>query len=185
MRIVPVSLLGAVAILAFAQTAPAQQVVPASADMAGKSSAFLAAFAGNWRGSGDAKLTPRTAPTRIQCRLSAVFDSVQAVLTNSGKCGTTKGTQDIKGALAAVGDTLTGEFIEGVDTSKLQKQRLRLVEDTLVLEAEMPDDNGGKVHRLRTLLTKPQGGRFVVQNQFYDWATANWVVGGEIAFQQQ
>ncbi len=169
-----------------AASAMAQETVQASATLATASGKdFLAALAGNWRGSGDAQATPRTAPTRISCRLSAVYDPARAVLTNSGRCGTTKGSQDVNGTLSAAGDTLKGAFVSGFDSDKLQNQRMQLRPDALVVEAEMANDGGGKVHKLRTVLTKPKNGAFVVQNQFYDWDKAVWIIGGEIAFRKQ
>ena len=169
-----------------AAPASAQQAVRASvAAPAESGKAFLASFAGDWRGAGNAKASPKSSATRITCRLTAVFDSNRAVLNNNGRCGTTQGSREVTGSLAAVGDSLRGEFIAGVDTSKLQKQRLSFGGDRLVVEAEIANEQGGKVHRLRTVLTKPQDGAFVVQNQFYDWDKAAWVVGGEIAFKKQ
>lgn len=164
----------------------ATEAVPASVTAEADSGrAFLEALAGDWRGTGDAKINPMAATTRITCKLTAVFDPAQSILSNSGRCGTTQGSQEVEGSLAAVGDTLKGEFIAGVETDKFRKQTLRLVDDRLVVEAEMDNEQGGKVHRLRTVLTKPTDGAFVVQNQFYDWDKATWIVGGEINFQKQ
>jgi hypothetical protein len=180
------ALVAAAAIATTAQFAAAQQIVPAAAAAEpAPAKEFLAALAGNWRGSGEAKLSPVSKATRVQCKLTAVFDSVQAVLSNNGRCGTTAGSQDVNGSLSAVGDNLVGEFIGGMDSEKLQKQRLSFANDTLVVEAEMANEQGGKVHRLRTVMTKPSSGAFVVQNQFYDWDRAAWVVGGQIAFKKQ
>lgn len=166
---------------AFAQDAVRASVSPA----ADRSQAFLAAFAGDWRGSGDAKAAPNSAATRVTCRLTAVYDAGKAALSNSGRCGTTQGSREVSGVLSAAGGALKGQFISGVDTSKLLKQRMNLGNDALVVEAEMENPQGGKIHRLRTVLTKPQGGSFVVRNQFYDWDKAAWITGGEIAFRKQ
>lgn len=173
----------AAVLLSATMGASAQEAIPASMTSIGKD--FLAAFAGNWRGSGEARSNPRSAPMRISCRLTAVFDSVQSILSNTGRCGTTKGSREVSGRLLATGGDLKGEFISGVDTSRLQRQRMSLSGNALVVEAEMDNEQGGKVHRLRTVLTKPSGGSFVVQNQFYDWETSAWVSGGEIAFKKQ
>jgi hypothetical protein len=178
-------LLAAAALFAGIQATSAQQVVTASASAGGSGTDFLAAFAGEWRGSGDAKMTPRSSTTRITCKLTAVFDAAQSLLSNSGRCGTTKGSQAVTGSMRAAGGQLKGEFITGMDTSKLQKQKLSFNDTSLVVEAEMANEQGGKVHRLRTVLTKPQGGSFVVQSQFYDWDKAAWVSGGQIAFKKQ
>ncbi len=175
-------LLAVAAFSMIAATANAQEPVSAAA-ITGKD--FLASFAGNWRGSGEAKVNPKSAPTKVTCKLSAVFDAGQSLLSNNGRCGTTQGSQEMSGRVAADGDALKGEFIAGMDTSKLRKQRLTLVDGTLVSEAEMDDENGGKVIKLRTVLTQPKDGAFVVQNQFYDWAKASWITGGEIAFKKQ
>jgi hypothetical protein len=183
-RTIPV-LLASAALLTAANVASAQQVVTASANTGGAGTDFLAAFAGEWRGSGEARMTPKSNGTRITCKLTAVFDSGQSVLSNTGRCGTTKGSQAVTGSLRSSGGQLKGEFITGMDTSKLQKQKLSFNNDSLVVEAEMTNEQGGKVHRLRTVLTKPQGGSFVVSNQFYDWEKATWVTGGQIAFQKQ
>jgi hypothetical protein len=179
------------AALALAAPAHAQQETAGTTPLAVagepvSSKAFLAALAGDWRGAGEASMNPRSKPTRVSCRLNAVFDSVQSVLTNNGRCGTTQGARDVKGTLAATDDDgLSGAFIAGLDTEKLQKQSLRYADNMLVAEGEMPDGEGGKVTRLRTFLTLPRDGAFVVQNQFYDWAKAAWVVAGEIEFRRE
>ncbi|MBX3531534.1 MAG: hypothetical protein KF849_13065 [Rhizobiaceae bacterium] len=178
-------LLASAALFVAANLASAQQVVTASATTGGGGTDFLAAFAGEWRGSGEARMTPRSSGTRITCKLTAVFDAAQALLSNSGRCGTTKGSQAVTGSMQATGGQLKGEFITGMDTSKLQKQKLSFNSTSLTVEAEMANEQGGKVHRLRTVLTKPQGGSFVVQSQFYDWDKATWVSGGQIAFKKQ
>lgn len=179
------ALLGAAALLLAVPAANAQQLVAATANAGSAGPTFLAAFAGDWRGSGDARVNLQSAATKITCRLTAVFDAAQAVLSNSGRCGTTKGSQAVSGTMSASGGQLRGEFMTGMDTSKLQKQRLSFRNNSLVVEAEVANEHGGKVHRLRTVLTKPQNGAFVVQSQFYDWDKAAWITGGQIAFRKQ
>jgi hypothetical protein len=83
----------------------------------------------------------------------------------------------------ARGDELTGDFLGGTATQAVTNQRLRVVDGTIVSEGEV--ESSGKVLKLRTLLTPPKDGAFMVQSQFYDWGQKSWVVAGEIEFRKQ
>jgi hypothetical protein len=146
-------------------------------------STLLAAYQGDWRGSGEARPNPQSEPTRISCKISAVFDSAQVALVNKGRCGSTQGTRNLNGTLKASGEALTGEFLSNAAAQGVVNQRLRVVDDMIVSEAEMEDS--GKMLKLRTFLTPPKDGAFMVQSQFYDRAKQSWVVASEIEFRKE
>jgi hypothetical protein len=167
-----------------AAAAVAGSAMLASANAAhADSSALLAAYQGDWRGSGEARPNPQSEPTRVTCRISAVFDSDRAALVNKGRCGSTQGSRNLNGTLKASGDAITGDFLGGTATQAVTNQRLRVVDGMIVSEGEM--ESSGKVLRLRTFLTPPKDGAFRVQSQFYDWGEKDWVVAGEIEFRKQ
>jgi hypothetical protein len=147
------------------------------------SSTLLAAYQGDWRGSGEARPNPQSQPMRISCKISATFDSAKSALFNKGRCGSTQGTRNLNGTVQARGDGLTGDFLGGTATQAVTNQRLRVVDGTIVSEGEV--ESSGKVLKLRTLLTPPKDGAFMVQSQFYDWGQKSWVVEGEIEFRKQ
>ena len=146
-------------------------------------SSLLAAYQGDWRGSGEARPNPQSEPMRVSCKISAVFDSSQVALVNKGRCGSTQGTRNLAGTLKASGEALTGEFLGNVAAQGVVNQRLRVVDGMIVSEAEM--ENSGKMLKLRTFLTAPKDGAFLVQSQFYDRAKQSWVVAGEIEFRKE
>ena len=147
------------------------------------SSTLLAAYQGDWRGSGEARPNPQSDPMRVTCKISATFDSSKIALFNTGRCGSTQGARKLNGKIEAKGDSITGDFLGGTATQDVTNQRLRVVDDMIVSEAEM--ENAGKVWKLRTFLTAPKDGAFLVQSQFYDHAKKDWVVAGEIEFRKQ
>jgi hypothetical protein len=151
----------------------------ASAD----SSTLLSAYQGDWRGNGEARPNPHSDPMRVSCKISAVFDSAKVALFNKGRCGSTQGSRNLNGKLEAAGDGITGDFFGGTATQDVVNQRLRVVDGMIVSEAEM--ENAGKMWKLRTFLTAPKDGAFLVQSQFYDHAAKSWVVAGEIEFRKQ
>lgn len=146
-------------------------------------SALLAAYQGDWRGSGEARPNPQSEPMRVSCKISAVFDSSQVALVNKGRCGSTQGTRNLAGTLKASGEALTGEFLGNAAAQGVVNQRMRVVDGMIVSEAEM--ENSGKMLKLRTFLTPPKDGAFLVQSQFYDRAKQSWVVAGEIEFRKE
>lgn len=150
---------------------------------AADSSTLLSAYSGDWRGSGEARPNPQSKPMRVSCKISATFDSAKAALFNKGRCGSTQGSRNLNGKLQASGDGLTGDFLGGTATQAVTNQKLHVMDGMIVSEGEM--ENAGKVLKLRTFLTPPKDGAFLVQSQFYDWATKNWVVAGEIEFRKQ
>jgi hypothetical protein len=159
-------------------------VMPAAAQsLPADSAQFLAAYQGDWRGGGEARPNLRSEPTRITCRISARFDPAELSLLNEGKCGTTKGSRDLKGKLSVEGDALTGDFLGAAANQGLINPRLRIADNMIVSEAQVED--AGKVVRLRTFITPPQDDAFLVQSQFFDRDTDSWVVSGEIEFRRQ
>jgi len=147
------------------------------------SAALLSAYQGDWRGSGEARPNPQSEPMRVSCKISAVFDSDKVALLNTGRCGTTSGARNLNGRIEARGDAISGDFLGGTATQDVTNQRLRVVDGMIVSEAEL--ENAGKVWKLRTFLTAPKDDAFLVQSQFYDHASKNWVVAGEIEFRKQ
>jgi len=148
------------------------------------SSTLLAAYEGNWRGSGEARPNPQSEPMRVSCKISAVFDDAKVALFNKGRCGSTQGTRNLNGTLqASGGGALTGDFLGNAAAQGVTNQKLRVVDDMIVSEAEM--ENAGKMLKLRTFLTPPKNGTFLVQSQFYDRAKNSWVVAGEIEFRKE
>lgn len=148
-----------------------------------ENAALLAAYQGDWRGSGEARPNPQSQPLRVSCRISAVFDPSRTALSNTGRCGTTQGSRNLNGTLTARGEALSGDFFGGTATQEVTNQKLRVADGMIVSEGEM--QSSGKVLRLRTFLTPPKDGSFLVQSQFYDWGTRSWVVAGEIKFSKQ
>lgn len=146
-------------------------------------STLLAAYQGDWRGSGEARPNPQSEPMRVSCKISAVFDSAQVALVNKGRCGSTQGSRNLAGTLKASGETLTGDFLSNAAAQGVVNPRLRVVDGMIVSEAEM--ENAGKMLKLRTFFTPPKDGAFLVQSQFYDHAKQSWVVAGEIEFRKE
>lgn len=147
------------------------------------SATLLAAYQGDWRGGGEARPSPQSEPVRVSCKISAVFDSARVALLNKGRCGSTQGARNLNGTLKASGEALTGDFLGGTGTQGMVNQRLRIVDGMIVSEGEM--ENAGKMLKLRTFVTAPKDGAFLVQSQFYDRARNSWVVAGEIEFRKQ
>lgn len=147
------------------------------------SAAILAAYQGDWRGSGEARPNFRSDPTRITCRISAEFDPAEIALLNKGKCGTTQGTRNLQGKLTAKGAKLTGDFLGAAANAGLVNPSLRIAEDMIVSEAQVED--AGKMVKVRTFITPPQDDAFLVQSQYLDRATNSWIVAGEIEFRRQ
>lgn len=166
------------AIATAAMLAAGQSPSIAAADDA----AFLSAYQGEWRGSGEARPNPRSKPMRISCRISAAFDPAAAQLASSGKCGSTQGSRNLNGTVTIDGDRLQGDFLGATAVSGLQKQSLKIDQNMLISEAEVED--AGKMLRIRTFLTQPQDDQFLVQSQFYDRAASQWVVASEIEFRR-
>lgn len=158
--------------------------VPATAQsLPADGARVLAAYQGDWRGAGEARPDLRSDPTRITCRISARFDPADVALRNEGKCGTTKGTRDLKGTLSMEGGELTGDFLGAAAHRGLVSPRLRIVDDMIVSEAYVED--AGKMVKVRTFLTPPEDGAFLVQSQYFDRSANSWVVSGEIEFRRQ
>ena len=158
--------------------------MPATAQsLPGDSAGILAAYQGDWRGSGEARPNLRSNLTRITCRISATFDAVETALRNKGKCGTTQGTRNLKGTLTADGESLTGDFLGAAANHGLINPRLRIADKMIVSEAEVED--AGKMVKVRTFVTPPEGDAFRVQSQYFDRASNSWVVSGEIEFRRQ
>lgn len=151
--------------------------------LAADGAAILAAYQGDWRGSGEARPNLRSEPTRITCRISARYDAQEGELANNGKCGTTKGTRDLNGTLSIESGGLTGDFLGAAANQGLVNPRLRIVDDMIVTEAEVED--AGKMVKIRTFVTPPEGDAFRVQSQFFDRSANEWVVSGEIEFRRQ
>lgn len=166
-------------LLAAAATAFA---IPAEAE-AQDGAQLLASFQGNWRGSGETRPNPQSKPMRVTCKISASFDAANESLVNKGRCGSTQGTRKLDGTLKLDGDRLAGEFLGNAAPPGLQNQKLRIVKDMIVSEAEM--ENAGKMLKLRTFFMQPKDGAFLVQSQFYDYAKKDWVVAGEIEFKKE
>lgn len=145
--------------------------------------AILSAYQGDWRGSGEARPNLRSELTKITCRISATYNPQEAALSNTGKCGTTKGAQKLDGKLSIVGDELTGNFLGAAANYGLVNARLRIAEDMIVTEAQVED--AGKMVKVRTFVTPPKDNVFLVQSQFFDRASNSWVVSGEIEFRRQ
>ncbi|WP_127520530.1 hypothetical protein [Mesorhizobium sp. Z1-4] len=144
---------------------------------------ILAAYQGDWRGSGEARPNLRSDLTKITCRISASYNPQEAALSNTGKCGTTKGAQKLEGKLSLVGDQLTGNFLGAAANYGLVNATLRIAENMIVTEAQVED--AGKMVKVRTFVTPPQDNVFLVQSQFFDRASNSWVVSGEIEFRRQ
>jgi len=144
---------------------------------------FLSAYAGEWRGSGETRPDPRSEPTRVTCRVSAIFDENAGALRNKGRCGTTRGTRDLNGTLRLDGANLTGDFLGQAAASGLVNPRARIDQNMIVSEAEVPD--GAKMVRVRTFLTHPEDGSFRVQSQYFDRDANQWIVAGELEFTRQ
>jgi hypothetical protein len=147
------------------------------------SATILAAYQGDWRGSGEARPNFRSEPTRITCRISARFDPQEVSLANDGKCGTTQGSRDLKGKLLVNGDGLTGDFLGAAANVGLVNPSLRIAENMIVSEAQVED--AGKMVKVRTFVTPPADNTFLVQSQYFDRATNSWIVSGEIEFRRQ
>lgn len=144
---------------------------------------ILSAYQGDWRGSGEARPNLRSDLTRITCRISASYDAREVALSNSGKCGTTKGSQKLEGKLSIVGDQLTGNFLGAAANHGLVNATLRIAENMIVTEAQVED--AGKMVKVRTFVTPPKDDMFLVQSQYFDRASNSWVVSGEIEFRRQ
>lgn len=144
----------------------------------------LAAYEGDWRGSGEARPNPQSQPTRVSCKISATFDAAKAALFNTGRCGTTQGTRKLEGSIVASGDALSGDLFGNAATpAGVTNQKLSIKDGMIVSEGEM--ETSGKVLKLRTFLTTPKDGAFLMQSQFYDWGTKDWIVAGEIEFRKE
>ncbi len=144
---------------------------------------ILAAYQGDWRGSGEARPNIRSEPTRVTCRISARYDPGEVALSNEGKCGTTQGSRKLNAKLSAVGDELTGNFLGAAANQGLINPRLRIAQNMIVSEAQVED--AGKMVKVRTFVTPPKDNAFLVQSQYFDRATNSWVVSGEIEFRRQ
>ncbi|MBO6717694.1 MAG: hypothetical protein JJ913_07040 [Rhizobiaceae bacterium] len=151
--------------------------------MSADSEQILAAYQGDWRGSGEARPNFRSEPTRVTCRISARYKPSETALVNEGRCGTTQGARDLKGKLAIAGEELTGDFLGAAANYGLLNPRLRIAENMIVSEAEVED--AGKMVRVRTFITPPQDDTFLVQSQYYDRASESWIVSSEIEFRRQ
>lgn len=145
---------------------------------------MLAAYEGDWRGDGEARPNPQSKPTRVSCKISAVFDPSTSALSNTGRCGTTQGARKLEGTLVAKGDALSGDLFGNAATpAGVTNQKLRIADGMIVSEGQI--ETSGKVTRLRTFLTAPKDGAFTMQSQFYDWGTKDWIVAGEIEFRKE
>lgn len=76
-------------------------------------SQFLEALDGKWRGSGVVKYGVEGGALKVKCAFKFSHDAQRRVLTNSGKCVTTKGKQNTRGKInyKANGKNLSGTFI--------------------------------------------------------------------------
>ncbi len=155
----------------------------ATAAQAADDAAVLAAYQGDWRGSGEVRPNPRSDLTRITCRISADFDAGNATLSNNGKCGTTQGSRNLKGKLSISGGALTGDFLGAAANYGMINPSVRIAENMIVSSAQVED--AGKMVKVRTFITPPDGNAFLVQSQFFDRDSNSWVVSGEIEFRRQ
>lgn len=145
--------------------------------------AFLGSFTGNWRGAGEARLDLKGDPTRVSCKVSATFEAGKVMLTNSGRCGTTKGTKNVRGFIRERNGKLVGDFLGALKPEEIMRQNIRISGGQLVAETTIEDK--GKMVKVRTLLTGPENDSFGVRTEVFNRDAGRWESAAELRFQRQ
>lgn len=144
-------------------------------------SEFLASMAGDYSGSGKARVIGQNLET-IACKIRNDF--ANGKLQVSGECASTKGKGKVTGAISANGNSLSGTFVAPRPNVEITKSSGQFMDGQLVLSASMMDNQIGKLIRVRQIVSR-SGQGLNAEFFLYDNATKTYKPSGNIKLKRR